>query len=160
MLQTDLHLCSLCSSGSLSLSLSLALSLFLSAHWYAWSSEASLNRLIVIFSCSGTDAFHFLSGLSVGVIKHLLQWHLTKRSWIDSTMARFSVGRGAGGIFYNIYIIYQISGKGCIVVLLQEKLLSIWVILTDSYCCYYSSPRGCSSKSMWESGRQVLPRHL
>lgn len=53
-----------------------------------------MNWLIVIFSCGATDAFHFLSGLSVGVIKHLLQGHLTSLSWIDSKPATFS----------NIYI--------------------------------------------------------
>lgn len=64
------------------------LSRSLSAHWYAWSSEALLNWLIVIFSCTGTDAFRFLSA---GVIKHLLQWHLTKRSWTDNSLPCFSL---------------------------------------------------------------------
>lgn len=62
-----------------------ALSLW--AHWYAWSSEASLNWLIVIFSCTGTDASHSLAGLSAGMIKHFQEWRLTKRTSTDGSLA-------------------------------------------------------------------------
>lgn len=142
--------------GSLSVAVGVALSLSLSQlidmpdhqrhRWTGWLSFSAAVALM-----------HFISSLG-----SLLVWLSTccSDTWQRgdglNTLACFSLGCG----FYNIYIIYEITGKGCIVVLLQEKMFSIWGILTSSYCCSYSSPRGCSSKSMWKSGRQVLLCHL
>lgn len=70
LLQIGLHLCT-------------SPRLVLSAHWYAWSSEASLNWLVVIFSCSAPDAFHFLWGLTLRFNERSLLWHLTRRIWIN-----------------------------------------------------------------------------
>lgn len=123
MQQTDLHSAAASLCGSRSLSLPLSLSLFLWAHWYAWSSEASLNWLIVIFSCSGTDAFHFLSGLSVTVIKHLLQ---RQRGVRLITPWMFPPPQRGGLTFCNIYVIYQISIKGRSEVLVLCMCESEW----------------------------------
>lgn len=75
----------------------------LEAHWYAWSSEASLNRLIVIFSCTGTHASPSLAGLSAGMIRHLQEWRLTKRSWTDGGLASLCL--------WCDHMIYQTAGR-------------------------------------------------
>lgn len=102
---TDLHSCQWLWSGIfLPLSISFHLIDMPDDQRHRWTSWLSFSAAVALM--------HFISlpGLSVGVIKKSLQWHSTRRIWINSSTCSFSLSDG--GTFYNIYIIYKVTGKG------------------------------------------------